>query len=221
MTVEQFQQWLNAKGQSIVVDGQFGPVTRLAMVEAFTNRDAPAITDSQITAFANRLGCTPKQLRAVAKVESAGNAFDGNGRPKILYERHIFNRLTEGAYGLTAYSDPNPGGYSLDSWVKLGLAAAKEVMAALASCSWGKFQVMGYHASSLGYDSPLALAYSCVQSEAAHYDLLARFIEHNGLKEELKKLSANAADCRPFARAYNGPGYEKFSYHSKLAAAMR
>jgi hypothetical protein len=37
----------------------------------------------------------------------------------------------------------------------------------------------------------------------------------------LAALSANPDDCRAFARAYNGPGYEaNGAYHVKLARAM-
>jgi hypothetical protein len=61
-----------------------------------------------------------------------------------------------------------------------------------------------------------------VLSEAAHYELLAQFIEANGLKDELARLSPDPETCRAFARAYNGPAYERNgAYHVKLARAMR
>ena len=56
--------------------------------------------------------------------------------------------------------------------------------------------------------------------EEAHYELLARFIEFNGLKDELRALSSNPEDCRAFAMAYNGKSYEVNSYHTKLAKAL-
>jgi len=79
---------------------------------------------------------------------------------------------------------------------------------------------MGAHWHVLGYESPFALAQSLIAGEAGHYELLARFIEHNNLTDELRATSPNPEDCRAFAKAYNGPAYEKFSYHTKLAKAL-
>lgn len=218
MTPTDLQTWLNAHGQNVVVDGKIGPASQAAIVAAFTNRNAPAVTDSQIAAFALRLGCTTKQLRAVARVESGGSAFDNFGRPKILFERHIFHRLTDGQWDGTAFSNASPGGYDESSWSKLTQAAAKNPDAAFSSASWGKFQVIGAHWNTLGYASPIALAYSTVMDEAASYELLARFIEKNGLSGALARLSTDTASCTPFARGYNGPAQR--GYDAKLAAAM-
>lgn len=221
MTPIELQQWLGAHGQPVAVDGQPGPKTRAAIVAAFTNLCAPAVTDADIVAIASRLGCTTKQIRAVATVESGGAGFDNHGRPKILFERHIFSRLTARAHDVCAFSNPKGGGYGDDSWEKLTQAACKDAGAAFASASWGKFQIMGMHWQALGYPSSIEMAYSTVTAEAAHYDMLARFIEQNGLKGALMALSDDPDTCRPFAKRYNGSGYEQFSYHTKLARAMR
>jgi hypothetical protein len=166
------------------------------------------------------LECTPKQLRAVAEVESGGSAFDTFGRPKILFERHKFHSFTGGRFGITSYSNPKGGGYNEDSWEKLTHAACKDVGAAFASASWGKFQVMAYHWDTLGYPSALEMAYSTVTSEAAHYEMLARYIEHNGLKPALQKLSTDPERNVAFARGYNGPAFRNLNYHVKLSQAM-
>lgn len=215
MDVRKLQTVLGVK-----VDGQFGPISREALRSRFTNINAPAVKDADIVTFASRLGCSTKQIKAVAQVESSGGAYDKNGRPKILFERHLFHRQTGGKWSVSSFSNPSGGGYSEDSWDKLGLACARDPDAAFGSCSWGKFQVLGLHWSKLGYESPYALAVSTVEDEGAHYELLARYIEANGLTDELRALSANPDDCRDFAKAYNGPSYEQFAYHTKLAKAM-
>jgi N-acetylmuramidase len=221
MNTADLQRWLNAHGQQVTVDGAGGPQTRMAIVHAFTNPEAPGVNDADLSVVASRLGCTTKQIKAVAKVESGGGAFDRDGRPKILFERHKFYQITSGKHGITSFSNPNGGGYGEDSWLKLTKAACVDVDAAFASASWGKFQVLGTHWKALGFASPLELAYSTVGGEAAHYELLARFIEHNGLKQKLAALSANPADNAPFAARYNGPAFRKFDYDVKLAEAMR
>lgn len=221
MTAAELQEWLNAHGATLVIDGHPGRLTREAILTVFTNDRAPAVTGEDITALARRLGCSEKQLRAVSKVESGGAGFDVHGRPKILFERHLFHRMTDGKWSPASFSQPKGGGYSESSWTKLAYAACKDADAAFAACSWGKFQVLGMHWSALGYPSPIEMAYTAVTGEAAHYEMLARFIEANGLKDELQSLSTNADDNRAFARKYNGPAYERFSYHTKLARAMQ
>lgn len=216
MTVAELQHAIGT-----VADGQWGPKSRAALLAWFVNTSAPAITPDECEAIAKRLGCTVRQLAAVAQVESAGSGFDANGRPKMLYERHIFWRQTGGLYGVRDYSNPARGGYNLDNWAKLANACGKDPDAAFASASWGKFQVMGEHWKRLGYLSPFALASSCRTGEAAHYELLARFIETMGLKQALAKLSADPRECAEFASEYNGPGFHANAYDVRLAQAMR
>jgi hypothetical protein len=79
---------------------------------------------------------------------------------------------------------------------------------------------MGEWWDALGYQSPFAMAFACVASEAAHLDMLARYIEHFRLKPALAALTSNPATCRAFAAAYNGPGYRVNRYDEKLAARM-
>lgn len=221
MNVAELQQWLVDHGQNIAVDGAAGPATRAAIIAAFTNKDAPAVTPRDIQSFAAELNCSVKQINAVATVESAGGGFDKQGRPKILFERHKFWQATGGKFGRTIYSDPKFGGYSLDSWEKLTRAAGKDPDAAFASASYGKFQVMGFHWRSLGYASPLEMAYAMSRSEAAHYQALVGFIKANNLTAAVRKLSTDPADCVAFARGYNGSGFARNRYDQKLAAAMR
>ena len=221
MTVADLQRWLNDRGASLTVDGQGGPLTRAAILSVFTNLQAPAVTDDELTEFAERCGASLKQLQAVAKVESAGGGFTDTGLPKILYERHYFWRLTNGAHGQTPWSNPKGGGYGESSWDKLCRAACVDPDAAFASCSWGKFQIMGAHWNALGYPSPLSMAYTMRQSEADHYEALVRFIAANRLQDEMRAISRDPETCRSFAKAYNGPAYERFKYHTKLAEAMR
>lgn len=227
MNLRDLQLWLNAHGASLVVDGLRGPATRKAILDTFINLDAPAVTPSDIAQIAARLGGTPRQLAAVAKVESAGGGWDNQGRLKCLYERHYFWRRLQVV--IPILSNPTPGGYTIDadrdgindSWEKVADAAMRSPIAAFESASWGKFQIMGAHAKSLGYANAIEFVWALSRSERAHYDALAKFIEVNGLRQAFKQLSTNPEHCREFARRYNGSGYEKGGYHRKLAEAMR
>lgn len=201
-------------------DGLWGTKSGAALLAHFTAARPTAAPASAIEAIAQRLGCKLGQLAAVGAVESTGGGFDRNGRLKLLYERHYFHRLTGGKWSVTSFSDPRRGGYGEDSWSKLNAACRVDPDAAFSSASWGRFQVMGDHWKNLNYASPFDLASSLMEGESAHYELLARFIEFNGLKDELRALSSNPEDCRAFAMAYNGPSYEVNAYHTKLAKSL-
>lgn len=210
-------------------DGRWGPHSRKALLEHFSNRQANAIGLADMAAMATRLGCSLLQLQAVRAVEAGGNGFDNAGRPKILFERHKFHRATGGRYSPTWFSQASGGGYSTDangngvndSWDKLSDAIATgEVDAAFMACSWGAFQIMGDWWDELGYPSPYALAWTCAQSEGDHLELFTRYIEFHKLQDELRAITSNPETCRPFAAAYNGPGYKRFDYHAKIAARM-
>lgn len=220
MTPADLQIWLGQQGHPVAVDGDFGPASRAALLAAFSNPAAATVTPAEVAAFADRLGCTAKQLQAVAAVESSGSGFDPRGRPKMLFERHLFYRITDGRFGIKTFSAPEAGGYNLDSWTKLELACGCDVDAAFAAASWGKFQVLGSHWASLGYASPLDLAWSTVESEAGHYELLARFIQFNRMEDAIRTISRDSTSNIKFARLFNGPAYRTYSYDIRLARAM-
>ncbi len=226
MNISEFQSWLNRHGANIKVDGQAGPATRAAIMQVFTDKNAKAITPEAIDDIASQIGVTGKHVRAVATVESAGGGWNDQGQPKILWERHYFFKRIQIA--IPWISNPKGGDYTLDanrngvndSWEKLCLAACRNPMAAFESASWGKFQIMGAHAKTLGYANALEFAYGMVSDERAHYQALADFVRVNGLIPAMRALSTNPETCRLFASRYNGGGYAKNDYHRKLAKAM-
>lgn len=225
MTIKDLQRRIGA-----AEDGRFGPLSRAALLATFTNRQANALNDADIADAAARLGATTRQIRAVRQVEAAGRGFDKAGMPKILFERHLFHRMTGGRFSPARFSQSKGGGYTndansdgiVDSWDRLCEATATgEVDAAFQACSWGLFQVLGQWWDELAYPSPFAMAWTTAQSEGDQLDLFIRYVEHFGLTDELRQISPNPVTCRPFAAAFNGPGYRAFAYDEKLAGAMR
>jgi hypothetical protein len=215
MNITTLQQQIGA-----TPDGIWGPKSKQALMDHFANTDAPTISASDIAGAAQRLGCSILQLNAVRHVEANGRGFDGAGRPKILFERHKFHRFTGGRFTPAPFSDASAGGYDVSSWRKLCDAVACDVDAAFMACSWGAFQVLGEWWDELGYPSPFALAWTTAQSEGDQLELLCRYIEFNRLQDELRAITSNPETCVAFASAYNGPGFRRFAYHTKLAAFM-
>jgi hypothetical protein len=85
---------------------------------------------------------------------------------------------------------------------------------ALMSCSWGIGQVMGFGWESLGYPSLQQFINDMYESESKQLEAMCRFIQVNGLVDEMQRK-----DWATFARVYNGVAYRKNQYDIKLAAA--
>lgn len=198
---------------------------------AITNTNAPALTPADYEAAAAKLGhgVTVAHMRASKKVEAPRGAYDDDGRPTNLFERHVFARNTSPKNRFNAshpaISGPayGPGGYGAFSaqYGKLQQAFALDPNAACEACSWGAFQVLGENWADLGYESPIDMVVQLAKSEAAHLDSYVRFIQHNHLEDELAACKPNnPASCEPFVSRYNGPGFKRFNYHHNFAAAL-
>jgi len=158
-------------------------------------------------------------IKAVADVETNGAAFDNYGRPRILFERHYFNRLTAGKFS-TKYpqiSNPSAGGYGKFSaqYQKLEQAYKLDADAALQSASWGKFQIMGENYKSAGFTSVRNFVLAMTKSESEHLKAFVQFVNHN----PAMRTALRDRNWAAFAAAYNGPSYKKNEYDIKLANA--
>ena len=225
------QKWLNTHaGTTLVVDGKWGLLSRSAFILAFANKQATAISQTELHQIARDLGDTDtRRIRAVAQVESAGSGWLNNGLPKILYERHKFWQHTTEPNVIRWYSHPEAGDYTLDandndindSWEKLAFAIGRDPLAAFKSISIGKFQVLGQWFAQCGYAHPIEMLWAARNSELAHYQMLRDYILNvANLRDEFLALNSNAASNRAFAKGYNGAKYEKFAYHTQLANAL-
>lgn len=225
LTVKSLQERLG-----VAPDGVFGPASAVALFARLSNRNAPALADADFARVAAELGVGEKIIRAVRKVEAPRGPFDDQGRPSILYEKHVFSRNTEPegrfdrSHPALSAEEWEPGTYGPFSaqYQKLALACALDPEAAFRACSWGAFQVLGENAVDLGYGSAFEMALALTASEAAHLDSFVRFVKANRLVDELRQCRpGDPASCVPFVRAYNGKGYARNAYHVKLAEAAR
>lgn len=207
-------------------------------------RDHPQVglTAADFAAAAGELSCTVAQIRAVWEVESGGGWFadvradileldgpggflDGPNLPKILFEAHVFDRLTAGRFRA---AHPNlssarwnralyVGGQG--EYVRLHRAMQLDRTAALMSASVGGAQIMGFNHKLAGFDTVDAFWDAMRRSEAEHLMAFVRFIINSGLGDALRAISRTHAHCEPFARGYNGPRYAENQYHVKIARA--
>ncbi len=185
---------------------------------------ARPLQDGDVKVVAGYLGCQVAALRAVLQIEAAGKGFDSKGRPKMLFEPHVFYRELKNATekqeraeraGL-AYPKWKPGAYPADSYPRLEQAVSIDETAALRSASWGLGQVMGFNHKMAGFDTPQAFVQAMTVSEGAHLYAMARFIVANNLQRHLRDLN-----WAGFAEGYNGASYAQHGYHTKLKAVYQ
>jgi hypothetical protein len=210
------------------VDGAFDKAARAALFARLSNMRAAALTEDDFQRVADELGVAPSIIKAVRKVEAPRGPFDNQGRPSILYEKHVFARNTvpKGKFNASnpvlSAASWQPGTYGAFSaqYGKLADACALDPEAAFRACSWGAFQVLGENAASIGYASAFDMALALTESEAAHLDCFVRFIRSKGLVPALKAARpGDPASCVAFVKGYNGKGYAQNQYHIKLAQA--
>ena len=178
------------------------------------------LTEQNFKDAANLLLIEVAAIKAVAEVESRGAGFFEDGRPKILFEAHIFGSQTKHKYDAT---HPN---ISCKKWDKklykggikeydrLNEAMALDKDAALKSASWGKFQVMGFNYKICGWDTVQSFVDDMYKDEGEHLKSFVGFIRSNNLAKYLQ-----TKDWAKFAKAYNGPAYAQNKYDVKMREA--
>jgi hypothetical protein len=183
------------------------------------------VTEDMWKRLVARLQVELPALKAVAEVESSGGGFLAapDRRPKILFEGHIFHRLTAGRYSEAHPNLSYPkwdrkqyAGSLAGEWKRLEKAAALDQSAALQSASWGAFQIMGFNYALCGFDS-IGRFVDCHASGAeGQLEAFANLLSRPGspLIQPLQQK-----DWAKFASLYNGPGYLKNRYDTKLATA--
>lgn len=179
------------------------------------------LTDADFEHAAQALGVDEAAMRAVAQVESIGRGFLPGGEPVILFERHVFSRLTKGKFDkdFSDVSNRSPGGYGRksDQHARLQRAAALDREAALQSASWGMFQVMGFNYRACGFSRLQSFINAMYAGEQEQMAATVRFIRANPPMH----AALQVRDWAKFAAAYNGPAYRRNRYDEKLATAYR
>lgn len=183
------------------------------------------VSEDKWIELAARLQADVAALKAVAQVESSGGGFlpAPDQRPKILFEGHVFHRLTAGRFGQShpgiSYPKWDRSKYSgslRGEWERLELAASLDASAAMQSASWGAFQIMGFNYALCGCDSVGRFVEANSRDAEGQVEAFARLLgrPRSPLIEPLRKHQ-----WAVFAKLYNGPLYAKNKYDTKLAAA--
>lgn len=223
------------------VDGVVGPDTWAALACAAAPCAPSTVFDHDLTGVLPRPGDPPRlseadfqraaeefalpvaAIHAIAEVESGGRSgFDAERRPKILFEAHVFHRLTGGVHDAShphlsqpAWNDACRQLYRRDQWGRMYEAMTLDVDAALASASWGMFQILGTNHAAAGWTDLRQFVADMFASELAHLRACLGFCATLDILGDLRPPQ----NWAHFACCYNGAGYRRNQYDIKLAAA--
>jgi len=178
------------------------------------------LVEADYVEAAKQLGVDVASIKAVAQVESLGDGFLSNGKPKILFEGHWFSNKSKRKYDKThptisfksqtsKYYKGKEAEYS-----RYNAAKALDEAAAMESTSWGKFQIMGFNHKEAGYSTVQMFVKAMHVSEGEQLNAFINFIKSKGLDDALK--SRRWVD---FAKGYNGKKYYINKYDEKLKQA--
>lgn len=219
----------------LVVDGIVGLKTWSKLIEKSNigfSSNSKLLSEQNLIDFAHFHNLELAIVKAVNEVESGGKGFLIDGRPKILFEGHIFWReLEKRGINCNAYVNTKTQNILYKNYTKkhyvggngeynrlekaIALNPDKSFRdAANSSASWGLYQIMGFHASSLGYPDIDDFVQKMHLNEGENLKAFGLFLDKNNLIKILR--NKNWAE---FALRYNGKGYKSNKYDEKLMKA--
>lgn len=177
-----------------------------------------ALSQTGIERAAKALTVAAPEIWTVFTVETSGCGFLPDRRPPILFERHVFSRLTKHAFDDGDISAKDAGGYGArgsHQYDRLTRAIALNRSAALQSASWGLGQIMGENFRMAGFTSVEDMITAMCGSEDQQLAAFTAFLRASKLDTALR-----GHDWTTFARGYNGPSFRDNKYDDKLNAAF-
>lgn len=182
---------------------------------------AALISEAQYQRMAKAIGCETAAIKAVVMIEASPNqpAFDILNRPQILYERHIFKKMTHSRFDAiapdisgTVRGPGEYGGYN-KQYERLNAAMKLDYDAALKATSWGAFQILGENFRRAGYGSvsDFVRAMGDINKQAD------AFVKFNLSNSKMRRALINK-DWATFASVYNGPTYYRYNYDRRIKA---
>lgn len=225
---------------SLVVDGVVGLKTWMKLFEKenqIVKSNDKLLSEKDLGDFAKLYGLELAAVKAVNQIESSGKGFLAFGKPRILFEGHVFwNELKKRNIEPNNFLNTLSQDILYEKWTKkyykggegeyerLNKAAQISALpgtkeAAYCSASWGAFQIMGYNYKNLGYNSIDSWVSAMNEHEREHLAAFGKFISMKSISG--KKLIDWLRDknWEKFAEGYNGSGYKKNKYDEKLNTA--
>ncbi len=180
------------------------------------------LTEKDFKIVAEELGVEVAAIKAVVLIE-AGTKMQGfwaPGVPVINFDRTMYNKFRYKAKDKSgAKGEKVPEGltgYALQEWTQLINARRVNAEGANLGTFWGMFQIGGFNYKTCGCESVNEFVRLMSYSELEQLELFAAFITNSGMLADIK-----AKNWAGFARKYNGAGYARRGYHTKMANAYK
>lgn len=206
-------------GADTATENSLTMVRRDTLPEADIATRYDKLTEEDFRLVAQELGVEVAAIKAVVIIE-AGTQMKGfwaPGIPVINFDRSMYNRFRSKAGGKPAKGESVPAGltgYARQEWTLLINARKVNDRGANMGTFWGMFQIGGFNYKLCGCETVDEMVKLMSDSELQQLELFAAFIKNSGMLSALK--SKNWAE---FARKYNGPGYARRGYHTRMANA--
>ncbi len=176
------------------------------------------LTDEDFEIVSKELGVEVAAIKAVVLIE-AGTQMKGfwaPGVPVINFDRTMYAKFRKsGGEGVKGEKVPEGlTGYGKSEWTQLINARKVNGRAAYMGTFWGMFQIGGFNYKLCGCKSVDEFVSLMSYSELEQLELFCAFITNTGMLTDLKNKN-----WAGFSRKYNGPGYAKRGYHTKMANA--
>ena len=220
MTTKELQQVLVKLGYPLVTDGAFGAKSKAAFISVMTDGLDTPLSEAQVKEAAAQLGVNTAKIWTIWDVEASADPFI-EGRPTILYEPHIFSRLTKHKFDAShpkisskSWNKKLYPGSQKGRWDQVTQAISLDVDAGLQSASYGGFQIVGMNYKICGYTTPWDFVYSQSRDEGSQLLAFVKFVQGNKLDKALRE-----GNWAAFAKGYNGSAYKANKYDERLAAA--
>lgn len=198
----------------------FGPDTiHVSYITPRIEEKSDHLTNRDYNDAAEFLGIEAAAVKAIVEIETGrtNSGFHSPGKPIINFDAAVYRRAAarrgiDPSKALAAASGSSQAAHQ----ARFDAAVAADTISAVDGTFWGLFQIGGFNWRLCGATSRADFLQRMSRSERDQLDLFAQFIRNSGLLKHLK-----AKDWASFARGYNGAGYARNGYHTRLAAAYR
>lgn len=167
-------------------------------------------------------------IRAVVAIEAGPKCegFNADNTPLINFDLTMFrqNARRRGinlnkykASHSVVFAAPNVrkyGSRQAAQYARLDAAMTIDTVCALESTFWGMFQIGGFNWKLCGCGSVREFVHKMSYSEREQLELFAAFLKARNLTPYLRNL-----EWAKFSLRYNGPGYKKMGYDTRMAQA--
>lgn len=188
-----------------------------------------ALSLNDYETVAKQLDIPTAAIRAVVEIEAGPKAegFNRDRTPLINFDLTMFRQAARRrgininnyrASHPVVFSRPNIRRYGSSQaaqYARLDSAMTIDTIAAIEGTFWGMFQIGGFNWKLCGCSSARDFANKMCQSELAQLELFANFIRSRKLDKYIR-----AQNWAAFALRYNGPGYKRMNYDTRMAAAF-